>query len=99
MLHGVITWLVAMPLLLLLLGLGGSNAFGGWYGGLAGSPAWAVVANAPADPNAAIIARNTALAAVLLGLAGSVIGGWVASGEPMTVTHYRTRDAMAHRAR
>jgi hypothetical protein len=28
----------------------------------------------------------------LLGLIGSVIGGWMASGEPMTFTHYRRRD-------
>src|SRR5262249_39387791 len=38
--------------------------------------------------------RNSALGAVtalLLGLVGSVIGGWIASGEPMTFTYYRTR--------
>ena len=29
---------------------------------------------------------------LLLGLMGSVIGGWAASGEPMTFTHYKTRD-------
>ena len=42
----------------------------------------------------AIIARNGAMAAfaaLLLGLIGSVIGGWMASGERMTFTHYRTR--------
>jgi anti-sigma factor RsiW len=42
----------------------------------------------------AAAARNSALAAVaalLLGLIGGVIGGWMASGEPMTFTHYRTR--------
>jgi hypothetical protein len=40
-------------------------------------------------------ARNAALGAVtalLLGLVGSVIGGWMASGEPMTFTYYRTRN-------
>jgi len=39
-------------------------------------------------------ARNSALGAVtalLLGLVGSVIGGWMACGEPMTFTHHRTR--------
>jgi hypothetical protein len=39
-------------------------------------------------------ARNSALGAVtvlLLGLIGSVIGGWMACGEPMTFTHYKTR--------
>lgn len=40
------------------------------------------------------VMRNSALGAVtslLLGLMGSVIGGWLASGEPMNFTHYRTR--------
>jgi len=44
------------------------------------------------------VARNTALGAVtalLLGLVGSVIGGWMASGEPMTLTYYRTRQTAA----
>jgi uncharacterized membrane protein YeaQ/YmgE (transglycosylase-associated protein family) len=44
-------------------------------------------------------ARNSALGAVtalLLGLVGSVLGGWMASGEPMHPFHYRTRD-LAHR--
>jgi hypothetical protein len=102
MLHGAITWLVVLPLLLVLLELGGGGAFGGWYGGLAGTPAWAPVTNAPIDPNVAITARNAALAAVtavLLGLAGSVVGGWLASGEPMTFTHYRTRDTLARHPR
>ena len=43
----------------------------------------------------AVAVRNNALAtavALLLGLIGAVIGGWMASGEPMTLTHYRTRD-------
>jgi len=45
------------------------------------------------------VTRNAALGAVtalLLGLVGSVIGGWIASGEPMTFTHYRTRRLTAH---
>jgi hypothetical protein len=40
--------------------------------------------------------RNAALGAItalLIGLIGSVIGGWLASGEPMTFTYYRTRRA------
>jgi len=39
--------------------------------------------------------RNAALGAVtalLLGLVGSVIGGWMASGEPMTFGHHRYRN-------
>jgi hypothetical protein len=38
--------------------------------------------------------RNSALGAItalLLGLVGSVIGGWLASGEPMNFRHHRTR--------
>ena len=95
MLHGAIAWLVAVPILLLLSALGASAYFGTWYGGLAGTPAWVTpVAAATQDPAAAIAARNAALAAVtalLLGLVGGVIGGWMASGEPMTFTYYRTR--------
>lgn len=95
MLHGAIAWLVAVPILLLLSGLGASAYFGSWYGGLAGTPAWVnPVAVAAEDPAAAIAARNGAVAAVaalLLGLVGGVIGGWLASGEPMTFTYYRTR--------
>lgn len=48
-----------------------------------------------ADVDAARAARNAALgavAALLLGLMGSVLGGWMASGEPMTLTHWRTRE-------
>jgi len=96
-LHGAIAWLVTIPILLVLASLGAAGYFGVWYGGLAGTPAWGppVVA---VDPQAAIIARNGALGALtalLIGLAGSVIGGWMASGEPMTFTYYRTRAALA----
>jgi uncharacterized membrane protein YeaQ/YmgE (transglycosylase-associated protein family) len=40
------------------------------------------------------VTRNSALGAItalLLGLLGSVIGGWLASGEPMNFIHYRSR--------
>jgi len=95
MLHGAIAWLVALPILMGMAALGASAYFGGWYGGLAGTPAWAATAAATAstDPTAAAAARNSALAALtalLIGLIGSVIGGWMGSGEPMTFTHYRT---------
>jgi hypothetical protein len=96
MLHGSIVWLLAIPLLLALAAVGALGHFGGWYGGLAGTPSWAA-ATGIADPNLATATRNNALAtavALLLGLIGGVLGGWMASGEPMTFTHYRTRDRM-----
>lgn len=43
--------------------------------------------------------RNSALGALtmlLLGLIGSVIGGWMASGEPMNFTHHLTRKPRYH---
>jgi hypothetical protein len=53
-----------------------------------------------ADPAAATAARNAALGtvtALLIGLMGAVIGGWMASGEPMSINHYRTRPATTGR--
>jgi hypothetical protein len=43
--------------------------------------------------------RNSALGvftALVLGLIGGVIGGWMASGEPMNFSHYRTRKTLYH---
>jgi len=97
MLHGAVAWLVAVPILVVLASLGAAPYFGGWYGGLAGLPPAAAAQQAVAitqDPAMAMAARNTALAALtalLLGLMGGVVGGWMGSGEPMTFTHYRTR--------
>ena len=96
MLHGAIVWLVAVPLLVAFAALGAGTLFGGWYGGLAGTPVWATPSTVAADPAAATAARNTALLAVtalLIGLIGSVLGGWMASGEPMSINLYRTRTA------
>jgi hypothetical protein len=46
--------------------------------------------------------RNSALGAttaLLLGLVGSVLGGWLACGEPMSVLHYKTRkQSLVHHA-
>lgn len=104
MLHGAIVWLVAVPILLALATHGAASYFGGWYGGLAGQPAAVAAADnftrtgtvnaADLEQERAREARNSALGtvtALLLGLVGAVIGGWMASGEPMTFTHYRTR--------
>ena len=99
MLHGAIVWLLAVPLLVVLAALGAGSFFGGWFGGLAGTPIWATPSNVAADPNAAAAARNSALGALtalLLGLVGSVIGGWIASGERMSPTYYRVRDRDEH---
>lgn len=128
MLHGAITWLVALPLLILLIALGAGSLMGGWYSGLGGSPGWAAPAQpsylAPVEPGPGAtnedhkqyradleahhekirqwhadsprVARNSALGAVtvlLLSLMGGVLGGWMASGEPMSLFYYRIRDA------
>jgi len=93
-LQGAIVWLVAVPLLLILAAFGAASFFGGWYGGLAGTPIWASSTKVAADPNAAVMARNAALGsitALLLGLVGSVVGGWLASGEPMSLTYRRAK--------
>jgi len=77
-LHAAIAWLVALPLLFAESTAGAGGVF-------------APLVTIPASPDAV---RNTALAALmslLVGLIGSVIGGWMASGEPMTLTHHRTR--------
>jgi uncharacterized membrane protein YeaQ/YmgE (transglycosylase-associated protein family) len=94
MLHGAIVWLVAVPLLLGLAALGAGSYFGEWYGGLAGTPGWALPATRPIDPNAATAARNSALGAVtalLLSLIGGVIGGWIASSRARTSDDVRAR--------
>jgi hypothetical protein len=102
-LHGAIAFLVATPLLAVLVSVTGGAGLGGWYGGLAGPPAWqAAVANAPVNPNAARIAENgalTALTAVLLGLIGAVIGAWLATGEPMVFAVERHRPDAVRPAR
>jgi hypothetical protein len=103
MLHGAIAWLIAVPALLVLMSLGASSSMGPWYGGLSGTPSW-VKAPAPKAAtvaeddaarreaeDAARATRNSALAALtalLIGLVGSVLGGWMASGEPMHFAHY-----------
>jgi hypothetical protein len=93
MLHGAVVWLLAVPLLLILAALGAGGYFGGWYGGLAGTPTWVTPPSGPVDPDAALAARNSALGAItalLLGLIGSVIGGWLGSRKPMASYDDRT---------
>jgi hypothetical protein len=102
-LHGGIVWTVATPILLIVTALGAGVYLGGWYGGLAGTPSWVVGPKEMVDPNAAIIARNSALGsltALLLGLVGAVIGGWMGSGQPMRLSFRKlTEDERAARAK
>jgi hypothetical protein len=129
MIHGAISWIVTVPLLLAASALGAAGAFGGWYAGISrdyGSADRAPFMR-PDAPSAAASAeelaayrtaladyqhnvqqwreetpratRNAALAtltALLVGLLGSVVGGWMACGEPMTFTHFRTRRPIYH---
>ena len=83
MLHGAIVWLLGIPVLLVLAGLGVTGYFGAWYAGFL--PAARTAADAVAMRNAAL----GSVTALLIGLVGGVIGGWMASGEPMTVTARR----------
>ncbi len=96
MLHAAIAWLVAVPFLLGFAALGSGVYFGTWYSGLAGVPVWVATPSGTAISVEAVrmarMAATGALCALLLSLIGAVIGGWMASGEPMTLTHYRTRD-------
>src|SRR5205085_5176277 len=61
MLHGAIVWLVTVPMLVAFAAIGAGTLFGGWYGGLAGTPVWVTPNTIGADPTAAAAARNTAL--------------------------------------
>jgi hypothetical protein len=92
-LHGAVVWALALPLLLALGALGGLQHYGSWYGVFAGTPVWAPAVST-ASPVAAEAARNGALGALLallIGLMGAVLGGWMASGEPMSLRYYRYR--------
>lgn len=91
MLHAAVSWLVALPLMVAMMGAGAGNAFGGWYGGLVSVAGRMAAGLPPPSPESVRAGAAAALTAVLLGLIGSVIGGWVASGEPMNFSHYRSR--------
>jgi hypothetical protein len=94
-LHGVAAWLVTMGIVLLFAALSGAHTLGGGYLGGLTPPGAPAPAGAPVDPNAAIAIRNAAVGSILgilIGLMGAVVGGWFASGEPMNVNYYRTRE-------
>lgn len=92
-LYGAIVFVVA-TVVLLALASQAAQYLNGWYAGLAPAPAAQPAAPGQAvDPNIARAARNSAVAAsaaMLLGLMGSVIGGWMGSGEPMVITRRAT---------
>jgi len=93
MLHGAITFLMGTVILVALASLGGAVT-SGWYLAFAPSPAVPTQPGQAVDPAAAKAAAAGAAAAataLLIGLTGGVVGGWMASGEPMTLTNYRTR--------
>ena len=97
-LHAAIAWLVTIPALLLFLALGAGKTFGGWYGGITSMMA----TQGSAVVLTPLAIRHTATAAatsLLVGLIGAVIGGWMASGEPMSLTHYKTRTNTNRHAR
>lgn len=94
-LHAAISWLVALPILLAFIALGTGKTFGGWYGGLAGASPYATAAIEAPSPETVRHLAIAAVTALLLGLIGSVIGGWMACGEPMSITHHRKRASAA----
>ena len=99
-LHAAIAFLVATVVLVAFASFGGA-VFNGWYAGLAPSPVVPTPTGQPVDPNAAKAATAGATAAavaLLLGLAGSVVGGWMGSGERMDFSFYqRERARMTRR--
>jgi hypothetical protein len=92
-LHGVIAWLLTVPGMLLFAALGATTMFGGWAGGVVAGPAGTALP--PMTPEMAEAVRDGAMATaigLLLGVIGSALGGWLASGEPMRVSYYRHRE-------
>jgi hypothetical protein len=100
-LHGVAAWLVIMGIVLLFSALSGANTLGGGYLGGLTPPGAPAPTGAPVDPNTALAIRNAAVGSILgilIGLMGAVVGGWFASGEPMNVNYYRSRETGYRRA-
>jgi hypothetical protein len=99
-LHAAIAFLVATVLLVAMASFGGA-VFNGWYVGLAPSPVVPTPTGQPVDPavaKAATAGATAAAVAILLGLAGSVVGGWMGSGERMDFSWYeRERARMTRR--
>lgn len=90
-LHGAIAWLVTIPMLLAFLAIGAGKTFGGWYTGIAGAMNSAPASAAMLSPLAVRHTATAAATALLIGLIGAVLGGWMACGEPMSLTHHKKR--------
>jgi hypothetical protein len=96
MLHGAIAWLLGSSLIV-AAGTVGATPFGPWYRGVVPARP-AAMAAAAENPDTARAARNAAVggaSALLLGLVGAAVGGWMASGEPMTLGYARSRERRA----
>jgi hypothetical protein len=95
-LHGVAAWLLLMAIVITLAALAGAHSFAGGYLGNMTPPGAPAPAGTAVDPNAAIAIRNAAIGSVLgilIGLMGSVVGAWIASGERLdSLAHYRRTD-------
>jgi len=95
-LHGVAAWLLLMTIVITLAALAGAHSLAGGYLGNMTPPGAPAPAGTAVDPNAAIAIRNAAVGSVLgilIGLMGSVVGAWIASGEPLgSLAHYRRTD-------
>jgi len=95
-LHGVAAWLLLMTIVITLAALAGAHSLAGGYLGNMTPPGAPAPAGTAVDPNAAIAVRNAAVGSVLgilIGLMGSVVGAWIASGEPLgSLAHYRRTD-------
>jgi hypothetical protein len=96
-LHGAIAWLISIPILLVFLAIGAGKTFGGWYGGIVGAVGSSAPGAVVLSPLATRHIATTAATALLVGLIGSVLGGWMASGEPMSINHHKTRARVAPR--
>lgn len=84
LLHGALVWLVVFPALLVLGAIGAGHFFGNFAMGIVGAPAWmpADVNSAAVNPVTASAVRDvdiSAMFAILMGLAGAMLGGWLAS--------------------
>lgn len=84
-LNGAMAWLLTVPLLLLPAGLVAGGEVGRWYAGLGGAPMWVTMTVLGLDPEVASI-----VTAPLVGLVGTVVGGWMTLGGSVELAQQRT---------